>query len=211
MFEDRTEAGELLLEKLSEFRKDKEALVLGITRGGVVVADRIARKLKLPLDIIVIKKIGAPFNPELAIGAVGPGRSVYWEKRLLREVNVTSKYKKIALGDKRLERRSLERYLRGGRRAKAVKDKTVILVDDGVATGATVLGALSYLRSQKAKEVVLATPVIAKDTYNNIVKYFDSIVGVLIPDNLNAVGQFYQEFGQIENDEVKDIIKRQKK
>ena len=210
MFKDRIEAGDKLSDELVSFKDSKDTVVLGITRGGVIVADRISKRLNLPLDIIVVKKIGAPFNPELAIGAVGPGKSVYWEERFLEELNIHGDYKKQMLAIKRREARKLEKYLLGKRKALPVKNKTVILVDDGVATGATVLGTLPYLRAQNAKEVILAAPVIAKDTYDKIVKYFDSIVAIYVPFELNAVGQFYQKFTQVENEEVKDIIRKTK-
>ncbi|OGH21482.1 MAG: hypothetical protein A2958_01500 [Candidatus Levybacteria bacterium RIFCSPLOWO2_01_FULL_38_13] len=229
MFENRREAGKLLAEKLSNFRKDKEALVLGITRGGVVVAFEIAKKLHIPLDIIIIKKIGAPGNPELAIGAVGPKKVIYWEKDLLKKTVSGSKYRKKASEIKIKEREELEEFLRGPissplrqgsagrarlRRIKKkkpleVRGKKVILVDDGVATGATVLCALKFLRKEKSREVILAAPVIARDTYLNIKKYFDTVTVMVIPERLYAIGQFYREFGQVENEEVKDIIDKQ--
>lgn len=221
MFKDRKQAGELLAKKLNKFNNKKDTIVFGITRGGVVVADEIAKKLKLPLEIIVIKKIGAPLNPELAIGAVGPpasqarasragpSKTVYWEKRLLKALLVNHDYKTEASDIKNQEREELEKYLRRGAGSAEVKDKKIILVDDGVATGATVLCALKYFRNKKAAKVILAVPVIAKDTVDNIEKYFDSIIAIEIVKDLNAIGRFYQDFSQVENKKVKAIIERQ--
>ncbi len=209
MLKDRKQAGELLAKKLNKFKNKKDTIVFGITRGGVVVADEIAGKLKLPLEIVVIKKIGAPLNPELAVGAVGPSKTVYWEKRLLKELLVNHDYKTEASDVKNQEREELEKYLRGGKKSAEVKNKKIILVDDGVATGATVLCALKYFRKKKAAKVVLAVPVIAKDTVDNIEKYFDSIVAIEIVKDLNAIGRFYQDFSQVENKKVKAIIERQ--
>lgn len=221
MFKDRKRAGKLLAKKLNKFKNKKDTIVFGITRGGVVVAHEIAKELKLPLEIIVIKKIGAPLNPELAIGAVGPpatfslarrtgpSKTVYWEKRLLKVLLVSHDYKVEASDVKNQEREELEKYLRGRTKKIEVNNKKIILVDDGVATGATVLCALKYFRKKKAAEVILVTPVIAKDTLNNIEKYFDSIIAIEIVKDLNAIGQFYQNFSQVENKEVKDIIERQ--
>lgn len=209
MFADRKQAGKLLTIKLKGFKGSKDVIVFGITRGGVVVAREISKVLNLPLEIIVIKKIGAPLNPELAIGAVGPSKTLYWEKRLLKALLVSYDYKTEAADVKNQEREELEKYLRGGVKRVNVKNKKIILVDDGVATGATVLCALKYFRKKKAVNVILAAPVIAKDTFNRIEKYFDSIVAIEVVKDLNAIGQFYQNFSQVENKEVKDIIERQ--
>lgn len=209
MFADRKQAGKLLAKKLEGFKNSKNAIVFGITRGGVVVAHEISKDLKLPLEIIVIKKIGAPLNPELAIGAVGPSKTAYWEKRLLKVLFVSHDYKTEAADVKNQEREELEKYLRNGRKSLNPINKKIILVDDGVATGATVLCALKYFRKKKAAEIILATPVIARDTVDRIEKYFDSIIAIEIVKDLNAIGQFYQNFKQVENKEVKAIIERQ--
>ena len=209
MFKDRDEAGNLLAQKLSAYKNKKNALVLAIPRGGAVVAYRVAKQLNLPLDIIVIKKIGAPLNPELAIGAVGPGETVYWDERLLDDIYISEDYKKESVRVKTKEREVLENYLKSKKDRAVIKEKKIILVDDGIATGATVLTAVKYFRNKKAGKVILAAPIIAKDTYRNIDKYFDTIVALEVSNKLNSVGQFYANFDQVENIEVKDIIERQ--
>ncbi|MEK7186117.1 MAG: phosphoribosyltransferase family protein [Patescibacteria group bacterium] len=209
MFKDRKEAGKILAKKLKEFCNKDDVIVFGITRGGVVVADEISKKLKLPLEIIVIKKIGAPLNPELAIGAVGPGETVYWDERLLDDIYISEDYKKESVRVKTKEREVLENYLKSKKDRAVIKEKKIILVDDGIATGATVLTAVKYFRNKKAGKVILAAPIIAKDTYRNIDKYFDTIVALEVSNKLNSVGQFYANFDQVENTEVKDIIERQ--
>lgn len=232
MFKDRRQAGKKLSEKLSKFNpdligvKNKDAFVIGITRGGVVVAQEISKALKLPLDIIVIKKIGAPQNPELAIGAIGPSGVVFWDEGLIRRLNINEEYKNHLKEIKNFERGELENYLRKGRFGRlpsakfragrksrltaskplSVKNKKVILVDDGVATGATVLAAVKFFRKEKSKEVILAIPVIAKDTFLSIKKYFDAIVALRIEEKLYAIGQFYKEFHQVENEEVIKLL-----
>lgn len=208
MFENRKEAGKLLVKKLLKFKNSKDVIVLGITRGGVVVAWEISEKLNVPFEIIVIKKIGAPLNPELAIGAVGSSGTVYWDERILENINASKEYKKEALLIKIKEREELSKYLRINDKLLMIKDKVVILVDDGVATGTTVLAAQKFLKQKKAKKIILATPVIAQDTYNFIEKYFDSIIALEVSNELNSVGQFYREFTQVENKEVKYIIEK---
>jgi putative phosphoribosyl transferase len=108
MFKNRTDAGKKLSEKLLKFKNKNDSMVLGITRGGVIIADEISKKLNIPLDVIVIKKLNAPGNPELAVGAIGPGRTVFWDKRILKEVPITIDYKKHILKAKIAERKNLE-------------------------------------------------------------------------------------------------------
>ena len=214
MFRNRRQAGKLLARKLKEFKRKKDVIVVGITRGGVVVAGEISSFLKLPLDIIVIKKIGAPQNPELAIGAIGPNGVVFWDEGLIRRLNIGEEYKNHLKEIKNLERAELEHFLMRGksigklRTSKSinVKNKKIILVDDGVATGATVLCAVKFFRKEKSKEVILAIPVIAKDTSLSIKKYFDTVVTLQIEGELYAIGQFYREFPQVENREVIQLI-----
>ena len=236
MFKDRRQAGKLLAKKLKKFnpdligvknhlpagRQEKDVVVIGITRGGVVVAREISNSLNLSLDIIVIKKIGAPQNPELAIGAIGPNSVVFWDEDLIRRLNIDEEYKNHLKEIKNFERTQLENFLRKGksfdgfdklttsrlRTSKPfdVKNKKVILVDDGVATGTTVLCAVKFFRKEKSKEIILAVPVIAKDTFLSIKKYFDAVIALQIEAELYAIGQFYKEFPQIDNKEVMNLI-----
>lgn len=208
MFKDRRQAGKLLARKLKKFKNKKDAVIIGITRGGVLVAQEISKALKLHLDILVIKKIGAPQNPELAIGAVGSSKAVFWDENLIRRLNISEEYKNHLKEIKNFERTQLENFLRKGAKPINVKNKRVILVDDGVATGATVNAAVKFFRKKKSKEVILAVPVIAKDTFLRIKKYFDAIVALQIEGKLYAIGQFYKQFPQVDNDEVKEIINR---
>ena len=209
MFKDRRQAGKLLARKLKKFknhlpagRQGKDVVVIGITRGGAVVAREISDFLNLSLDIIVIKKIGAAQNPELAIGAIGPNSVVFWDEGLIRRLNISEKYKNHLKAIKNFERTELENFLRKGKKSLVVKNKKIILVDDGVATGATVLCAVKFFRKEKSKEVILAVPVIAKDTFLSIKKYFDAVIALQIEEELYAIGQFYKEFHQVDNKEV---------
>ncbi len=175
MFKNREEAGMLLAKSLKNYRKKENILILGIARGGVVVARAVSDKLELPLDVVVVKKIGAPNNPELAIGAS-------------------------------LERGKREKVFRKGRKPLDIKNRTVILVDDGVATGATVLCAQKFLKKEKAKTIVLAIPVISKETYRHISRYFDRIIALSVEEDFYAVGQFYREFPQVADEEVISLM-----
>lgn len=206
-FEDREEAGEMLSLKLQDLGKD--SVVFAIPRGGVVVGKIIADRLNLPLEIVVIKKNSSPDNPELAIGAVGPKNTIYWDKDLCRRLGI-NKFQISNLKFKiEKERVQKERILRGERPQINVKNKSVILVDDGVATGATVICASKFLKKEKAKKVILAIPVIAEDTFKHLKSYFAKIVALTIEKNFYAVGQFYRNFPQVSDDEVIKILNLQ--
>ncbi|MFH1832930.1 MAG: phosphoribosyltransferase family protein [Candidatus Levyibacteriota bacterium] len=208
MFKNREQVGGLLAQKLKSFEGKKDVLVLGIPRGGVVVAKIIAQRLKLILDIIAVKKIGAPSNPELAIGALGPKSMVYLEENLISHLGVSISEIKSLKAQKEKERKELEERLRGEKYAIDVKGKTIILVDDGVATGATVKCASIFLKKEKAKKIILAVPVISEETFDEIKTYFDQVIALSIEENFYAVGQFYSDFPQVGDNEVRNILKK---
>lgn len=205
MFKDRKEAGTLLAKRIKENFSFKDCIVLGITRGGVAVAQAIAAELNLPLSCIVIKKIGAPNSPEFSIGAVGPEETVFWDKDFERRVRASAKYKKETLQLKIQEQKQTEKLFKSVAKSFDFQGKTVLLVDDGVATGATVLCAQKYLAEKKAK-TILVSPVIANDTYKRIKKYFDEIVGLEITSDFFSISSFYKNFSQIENDDVINLL-----
>ncbi|MDP3998875.1 MAG: phosphoribosyltransferase family protein, partial [bacterium] len=167
MFKNRQEAGQLLAQKLKKF-KGQEAVVLGLARGGVVVAKEVANILNAPLDALVVKKIGAPGNPELAIGAVGPKRVTYWDDALCQRLGISEYIRNQELGVRNQEREDREKLLRGKKPYLKLKGKTVVLVDDGIATGATTLAAISWIKSQNPGRVILAVPVAPADTVEKL-------------------------------------------
>ena len=203
IFKDRQSAGKLLADKL----KDTEAdIILAIPRGGVVVAKEIANKLNLPLDVIVTRKIGAPNQKELALGAIDPDGEVVWDNQLLSqlEFKISNLKFQIDNGMKEIKRR--ERLYRKGKEPLNVQNKAVILVDDGIATGATVLSAIRYLKGNEVDEVILAVPVASKESLVNIKHEVDEMVVLYIPDQLMAVGQFYQNFEPVSDEEVVNLL-----
>lgn len=206
MFEDRSAAGFLLAKKLEKFANSENVLVLGMARGGVIVAKVIATYLNASLDTLVVKKIGAPDNPELAIGAVAPKNTVFWNKELVQQLGVKPASAEKLRRGKEKEREEQEKHLRSERPLE-IRGKTVILVDDGVATGASVIAASLYLKKEKAKTTILAVPVIAKDILKDISRYFDMIVFLRSESDFQAVGQFYENFPQVENEEVKSLLR----
>ncbi|MDO8658088.1 MAG: phosphoribosyltransferase family protein [Candidatus Levybacteria bacterium] len=206
VFKNREEASRLLSSKLNDFKKNKDLLIIAIPRGGVVLGKIISKSLKASLDIIVIKKIGAPQNPELAIGAIGQERTIYWDRNLCERLNISKTQMKDLKNREGEVRSRRESILREERILPEIKNKTVILVDDGVATGATVICAQKYLKKKKAKKIILAVPVISKETLENIKQYFDRVIFLDVVENFYAVGQFYKNFPQVSDEEVIGIL-----
>lgn len=208
MFENREEAARKLALKIKRTLKEKDYLVVGIIRGGIVLAKIIADYLNTSLYPLIIRKIGAPYNRELAIGAIGPGGIVYWDKELVKRLKINTSYRIDALKEKGKEVKNLEKKFSINKKGLDFRDKRVILVDDGVATGTTVLCAENFLKKQRPKEIILATPVISKDSFEYIKKYFDNIIVLEKPLNFSAVGQFYKDFPQVEDEEVIRILSK---
>jgi putative phosphoribosyl transferase len=202
LIKNRIEAGKILAEHLSKLEGDM--IVLAIPRGGVIVGNEIANKLKCPLDIVISKKITPPDNPEYAIGAAtidgiiykGPNWHLYSSDSALKE-EISKKQSEV--------KRRLEEYR--GNSDYQLENKTVILVDDGIATGSTVFPILSWLKQKKVKHIFLAVPVLPKSTYHNLEKLVTRIFSINIPEEFSAVGQFYEEFRQVEDLEVKKILR----
>jgi len=207
IFQDRVGAGVLLAEELSKYEGKKNVVVLGIPRGGVFVAKVVSDKLKVPLDVVVTKKIGAPYQEELAIGAVGPEGSLVLDSKLINDLGVDEEYIENKAKEKSDE--IVERLIKF-RKAEKIKlyDKTIILVDDGIATGATVEVAIKYLRKKKVGKIVLAVPVAPKESLVRFRKVVDEMLVLQTPFSFRAVGQFYRDFPQITDKEVIELLKK---
>jgi putative phosphoribosyl transferase len=203
MFKDRIDAAQKLAKKL-EWIKKENPVILSIPRGGVVTGDVIAKTMGLSLDIIVSRKIGAPYNPELAIGAVVHDGSFFPNSDLIDALGIPKKYldEQIAEQLKEIERRLMK--FRGSKDYD-LKDKTVILVDDGIATGATMFVALEWVKKQKPKRIVVAIPVGPKDTIERLSKLAEVVV-LYDPVIFGAVGEFYEFFDQVEDYQVVEIM-----
>lgn len=209
-FLDREEAGFLLGELLKDRGILKDVLVFGIPRGGVVVAYHAAKVLGSKLDIVSVKKLTAPQNLELAIGAVGPNGKPVLDKDLIEALGVSKEYLKIEIKTKRKEAKERESFFRGGRPKFDIFGKDVVIIDDGVATGATVKAAGNLLRGEKPTRLILATPVVAKKRMEELKDVFDNIVALLIPNDFSAVGQFYRNFTPVSDEEVKRLLENKK-
>jgi predicted phosphoribosyltransferase len=205
MFKDRTEAGKILADALSGY-KDKSPIVLAIPRGGVVVACEVAKALKAPIDLIIPRKIGAPGQPELAIGAATEDGTTILNQDILRYLRVSDNYIKDETKHQVEEiKRRMERYL-GSRPRLSIEGKVVILVDDGVATGATIRAAIASIRKRNPALIVLAIPVGPLDTVEELRREADEVICLMTPEPFYAIGQFYRSFEQTSDEEVIQIL-----
>ena len=206
VFHDRVDAGKKLADKLSQYRS-KDVVVLAIPRGGVVVGFEVAGDLGAPLSVIIPRKIGAPGNPELAIGAVTEEGDTYIDSIIVKSLGVTQSYIDEV---KQLEveeiKRRMKTYL-GDRQRPELKGKTVILVDDGIATGATMKAAIRTLRRHGPAEVIVAVPVAPPETVERLKELADSVVCLETPSFFYAIGQFYREFDQVGDAEVIRLLR----
>lgn len=206
IFQDRSAAGKQLAARL-EFLKDQpNIIVLGIPRGGVVVAAQVARALNAPLDVFLAHKLGAPFNPELAIGAITSTGEILLDDLLVRELQIGDKdiAREVEHQRKEIERRM--KVYRQDRPPLDVQNKTVVLIDDGVATGSTVLASLRALRKQQSVKLILAVPVGPADTIQRLACECDQVVVLDVPEPFWAVGRFYVQFGQTSDGEVVELL-----
>jgi len=206
MFKDRADAARKLAKKLEWLKKEKP-IILAVPRGGVVTGNVIASELGATLDIIVSRKVGAPDNPELAIGAVLHDGSYFPNERITIMLNVPQNYinQEIAVQMKEIERRLIR--FRGSKEYN-LEGKTVVLVDDGIATGATMFVAALWVKKQKPKKLIIAIPVGPKETVDELNKMADKVVVLDCPQFFNAVGEFYQEFNQVDDYEVQEIMSK---
>jgi predicted phosphoribosyltransferase len=206
-FRDRQEAGRLLAQALTFLKGKKGVIVLGIPRGGVVVAAEVAQAIGAPLDVYITRKIGAPYNPELAIGAIASSGDVVLDEGLIASLGVSPEYVE---DETERQRREIERRLkkyREDRPAQELEGKIVLLVDDGVATGATTLAAIRALKKQKPANIILAIPVGPPDTVARLRDEVDKLVCLETPEVFWAVGAFYMVFDQTSDEEVVRLLR----
>jgi putative phosphoribosyl transferase len=209
VFRDRAEAGQRLGAALHRFIA-LSPVVLALPRGGVVVGAEVARALRAPLDIVVVRKLGAPRHSELAIGAVADvgGPRVLLDEGLVRRLGVDREYLEREVEEQVAEIHRREATYRGDRPPLAVEGRVVILVDDGIATGSSVRAALRAVRGRKPGWLVLATPVGAPESLSLLRSECDEVVCLLAPEHFRAVGEFYEDFSQTEDEEVIALLER---
>lgn len=208
IFEDRADAGRRLAEKLIKYKGMRDAVVLALPRGGVVPGYALAQNLSLPLDVLIIRKIGFPGQPEFAIGAVSETGDFVLNEGVINTYGISEEYinreieteKKVILKRKNL--------FRGGKSITGLSEKTVLLTDDGVATGATIKAAILTLKSAGIEKLVLALPVAPPGPAEELKRLADEFICLIIDPYFFAVGNYYKEFEQVTDEEVADILKK---
>lgn len=207
-FRDRTEAGQLLAEKLSDYAGRPDVLVLALPRGGVPVAYEVARALGVPLDVFLVRKLGVPGHEELAMGALASGGVCVLNDDVVQALNIPGRVIEAAAARERRELKRRERAYRGGRPAPEVRGRAVILVDDGLATGSTMRAAVAALRRLGPARIIVAVPTAAPSTCEEFRHEADECVCDITPDPFYAVGLWYEDFSQTTDDEVRDLLGR---
>lgn len=206
LFRDRQDAGRQLAERLAFLNGKPDLIVFGIPRGGVVVAAEVARALRAPLDVFVAHKIGAPSNPELAIGAVTGNGEVFLDEELIKWLGLPQHEIDRAIDYERRESARRLELFRKGLPAPEVKGKIAIVVDDGIATGNTILAALRALRKQEPRNLILAIPVGPPETVARLARECDQVIALATPEPFWAVGRFYAQFGQTDDAQVVELL-----
>lgn len=204
MFANRTDAGQQLAEALSDYARKSNVVVLGLPRGGVSVANEVAERLNADLDVMIVRKLGHPRQKELAVGAIASGGiRVLNESIPVPDVDLEEIYRREL---RELQRR--EQLYRGVRPYPNLSNRCVIMVDDGLATGATMRAAVSAVRKMDAAEIVVAIPVAPPDTVRSLQREVDDVVCLMMPKYFDAIGRFYEDFSQTSDEEVQDILSR---
>jgi len=208
VFADRVEAGRALATALEARRGAADTIVLGLPRGGVPVAYEIATALALPLDVLVVRKLGLPWQPELAMGAIASGGALVLNEEVVRHLGGRDEAFEAVRAREQAELARRERDYRGDRPPLVMRNRTGILVDDGLATGATMEAAVRSLQALEARRVVVAVPVASPEARDRIAALADEVVCLATPMLFSAVGQWYRDFEQTSDDEVRDLLAR---
>ena len=206
LFRDRNDAGARLALELQGHAERPDVVVLALPRGGVVVGYEVATRLGLPLDVLVVRKLGVPSHPEMAMGAIASGGVLVVDRSITSALGISAAELEAVLAAERAELERRERLFRGSRPPLDVRDRTVILVDDGLATGATMRAAVEGLRLRGPAEIVVAVPVASPETCEAFRSLVDDIICLMKPRRLHAVGLWYRDFSQTSDSEVRELL-----
>lgn len=204
-FKDRVEAGRLLADEIARRKDSHDAIVLALTRGGVPVGYAVAERLRIPLDIIIARKIGVPWQPELAMGAMA-GSARVLDDRMIRELGIQDEDVARIIAREQAEIKRREELYRGGRPARAIEGRTALLIDDGLATGNTMLASVRHARTLRPKKIIIGVPVGSSEACARLRDEADDVICLATPDFFLAVGEWYEHFEQVSDTEVQKLL-----
>lgn len=205
---DRHHAGQVLADLLKNYHRRKDAIVLALPRGGVPVAYEIAMKLGLDLDVFIVRKLGVPGHKELAMGALASGGTVVFNDEIINDLQIESSSIDKVIQSEQEELARREHIYCGQRSFPHLEGKTIILVDDGIATGSTMRAAIMALQKKRPKDIIVAVPVASRSTCNEMAKFVDALICPLKPVDFHAVGLWYDNFSQTSDEEVIELLER---
>lgn len=208
VFFDRVEAGRLLASKLTHYKGRPDTLILALPRGGIPVAAEIGKELQLPIDVFVVRKLGVPGHEELAMGAIATGDMRIINYEVVGQLGISQETIEAVAQKEREELRRREQLYRGSKPPRDVHDRNVILVDDGIATGSTIRAAIAALRQLSPARIIVAVPVAAAETARQVGGEVDEMICAQTPEQLYAIGQWYEHFEQTTDEEVQDLLDR---
>ena len=207
-FQDRREAGQQLATQLTDYADRLDVIVLGLPRGGVPIAYEISATLHVPLDVCLVRKLGVPGQKELAMGAIAPGDVMVLNRDVIRSLQITQAALDTVTAEEQQELNRRDRAYRGDRAFPDLQKHTVLLVDDGIATGSTIRAAIATIRAAKAQAIVVAVPIAPAEVVKSLAAIVDRVVCLLMPEPLHSIGQWYENFDQTSDEEVRDLLRR---
>jgi putative phosphoribosyl transferase len=205
-FKDRKDAGRILADKLSKYTNHPNAVVLALPRGGVPVAYEVAQELGLPLDVLIVRKLGVPNHEELAMGAIASGGIRFLNRSVIESLRILPETLEAVEQREALELMRRESIYRGNRSPIQVEGRIVILIDDGIATGSTMRVAIQLLRAQHVQKIIVATPAAPPSAKWEIEPLVDEFIAVVLPPDFYGVGQFYEDFAQMDDDTIYELV-----
>jgi putative phosphoribosyl transferase len=205
-FRDRSDAGRRLGERIAERQLNEDPIVLGLPRGGVPVAKEVASALGAPVDVLIVRKLGAPFNRELAVGSIASGGVTIYNRPLLNQLGLDEHDLEPILAHEQLELERREQVYRGNRPAQDLHGKTVVLVDDGAATGASMYAAVAAVKAQAPERVIVALPTSSQEAAEWLASVADEVIVLSTPDPFYSVGTWYADFGEVSDEDVTDCL-----
>jgi predicted phosphoribosyltransferase len=205
-FHNRTEAGRMLAQKLTQYLNQKDLIVLALPRGGVPVAFAVAQALNAPLDVCIVRKLGVPGQKELAMGAIASGGVAVLNFDVINTLGINKEIIEVVALEELQELQRRDRNYRGDAPPINIKNRTVILIDDGIATGSTMRVAIALIKKQEPKKLIVAVPVAPLSTYEDLQLEVDEIVCLQIPEIMSAIGLWYEDFSQTTDEEVRELL-----